>query len=203
VAAYNRAEVLRFTLETVLWQTEQNWELWVVGDACTDETGAVVASFGDDRIQFVNLERNVGEQSGPNREGSRLARGRFVAYLGQDDLWLPDHLELCLHALEETGAGFVFSLADEIMPGGGRSPGPRRMQPSGRRPAPVCRRTPSTTWCATAGRAGFSIPPAAVAASARSTAVVRRRAWPVRRAAVLVGAWNGRAGRLGGRPARD
>lgn len=72
--------MLRYAIQSVLWQTRADWELIVVGDACTDDTAEVVASFGDRRIQFLNLEHNVGEQSGPNNAGLRRARGRYVAY---------------------------------------------------------------------------------------------------------------------------
>lgn len=120
IAAYNRSNVVGFTIETVRRQTLADWELWVIGDACTDDTGEVVASFGDPRIRFFNLERNVGSQSGPNNEGIRRARGRYVAFLGQDDLWFPDHLELGVGMLEETGADFAFSLMDEVWPDGRR-----------------------------------------------------------------------------------
>ena len=105
----------------MLHQSLADWELWVVGDACTDDTEQVVASFGDERIHFVNLERNVGEQSGPNSEGFRRSRGSLIAYLGQDDLWFPEHLERCVQALAEAEVDFVFTLADEIRPDGGRT----------------------------------------------------------------------------------
>jgi glycosyltransferase involved in cell wall biosynthesis len=109
-ATYNRSNVLRYAIESVLRQTFTRWELWVVGDACTDDTAEVVGAFADPRIHFVNLDQNVGDQSGPNNEGFRRSRGRFIAYLNHDDLWLPDHLETALAALEETGADLVWSL---------------------------------------------------------------------------------------------
>jgi glycosyltransferase involved in cell wall biosynthesis len=105
----------------VLNQSLADWELLVVGDACTDDTEQVVASFADARIHFFNLERNVGEQSGPNSEGFRRSRGSLIAYLGQDDLWFPDHLERCVQALADAEVDFVFTLADEIRPDGGRT----------------------------------------------------------------------------------
>jgi glycosyltransferase involved in cell wall biosynthesis len=114
LSTYNRSNVLALAIRTALWQTVQDIELWVVGDACTDDTGEVVRSFRDPRIHFVNLEQNVGEQSGPNNEGFRRSRGRYVAYLGQDDLWFPDHLETALATLDETGADWVFTLVDFV-----------------------------------------------------------------------------------------
>lgn len=116
-AAYNRSNVLRYAVASLLSSNVTDWELLVVGDACTDDTAEVVASFDDRRIRFINLETNTGEQSGPNNEGFRHSRGRFIAYLSQDDLWLPDHLEKTLEAVQESGADGVFSLGMTYVPG--------------------------------------------------------------------------------------
>jgi glycosyltransferase involved in cell wall biosynthesis len=110
IATYNRANVLRYAIESVRWQTWTDWELLVIGDACTDDTESVVGGFKDTRISFFNLPGNAGDQSGPNNEGFQRSRGRFVAYLNHDDLWFPDHLEMALKALRETGAGLVWPL---------------------------------------------------------------------------------------------
>lgn len=109
VATYNRSNVLRFTIESVLASTFTDWEMIVVGDACTDDTAVVVASFGDPRISFVNLPENSGEQATPNNEGMRRARGEYIAILNHDDLWMPDHLATCLGAIG--GGDFVSTLA--------------------------------------------------------------------------------------------
>src|SRR5262245_44210290 len=93
MASYNRSNILHYAVESVRWQTRVDWELLVVDDAGTDDTGDVVAAFQDARISFIRLPANVGEQSGPNNEGLRRARGRYIAFLNQDDLWLPDHLD--------------------------------------------------------------------------------------------------------------
>ena len=113
-ATYNRSNVLRFALESVRWQTYQHWELWVIGDACTDDTAQVVASFHDPRMHFLNLPHNSGEQSRPNNVGGQHAQGQYIAYLNHDDLWLPDHLSTALQALIETGADLVFTLVSAV-----------------------------------------------------------------------------------------
>lgn len=110
-ATYNRSNVLRLTIESVLGSSFSDWELIVVGDGCTDDTASVVASFGDPRIRFVNLEGNFGEQSGPNNEGVALARGRYIAFLNHDDLWTASHLSLAVAELETGAAPFVHTLA--------------------------------------------------------------------------------------------
>jgi glycosyltransferase involved in cell wall biosynthesis len=65
-ATYNRSNILPYTIASVLRSTFEDWELLVVGDACTDDTEQVVSAFNDPRIRFFNLAQNVGEQSGPN-----------------------------------------------------------------------------------------------------------------------------------------
>jgi glycosyltransferase involved in cell wall biosynthesis len=111
IATYNRANTLKFAIESVLWQTFKNFEVWVIGDACTDHTEEVMNSFLDDpRIHWYNMPRNSGYQSRPNNEGIRRARGEYVAYLNHDDIWLPNHLEELVNHMDKTNADFAFSV---------------------------------------------------------------------------------------------
>jgi glycosyltransferase involved in cell wall biosynthesis len=75
IATYNRSHLLRHAIQSVLRSTFQDWELLVIGDACTDDSEACVLAFNDARIRFHNLPHNVGEQSGPNNVGTSMARG--------------------------------------------------------------------------------------------------------------------------------
>ena len=111
MATYNRSQVMACAIQSLERSSFADWELIVVGDACTDDTREVVASFAEPRIRFVDLERNTGEQSGPNNEGFRHSRGSYVAYLNHDDLWLADHLETAVEGIESSGADLVFTLA--------------------------------------------------------------------------------------------
>lgn len=118
IATYNWSSVLRFAIRSVLWQTEQNFEILVVGDGCTDDSESVVRSFGDARIRWHNLAVNSGHQSAPNNAGIALARAEYVAYLGHDDVWHPDHLKTLLAAATNAGADFAGSLVEMIGPEG-------------------------------------------------------------------------------------
>lgn len=109
-ATYNRGNVLGLTIESLLRSTLGDWEMIVVGDACTDDTEAVVRGFDDPRLRFVNLPVNQGEQSAPNNEGIALARGRFIAILNHDDLWTSDHLSVTVGELEGGDCDLVFTL---------------------------------------------------------------------------------------------
>jgi glycosyltransferase involved in cell wall biosynthesis len=119
-ATYNRSHVLRAAIASLRGQTLADWEQIIVGDACSDDTERVVAAFADPRLRFVNLEENVGEQSGPNNEGIRLARGRYIAFLNHDDLWLPDHLESLLKVIEARQADLAYARGISVLPDGSR-----------------------------------------------------------------------------------
>lgn len=117
IPTYNWSSALRLAIGSILWQIEQNFEILVMGDACTDDSEAVVRSFGDARIHWHNLSINSGSQSAPNNAGLALARGRYVAYLGHDDVWHPAHLRWMTAAMEG-GADLASSLVEMIGPQG-------------------------------------------------------------------------------------
>ena len=96
----------------------------MVGDACTDDTEDVVAGFAatDERVRWINLPRHVGTQAGPNNEALRQARGRFIAHLGHDDLWLPHHLEVLVNALAGATGGTSTAHARVALVNPGRRP---------------------------------------------------------------------------------
>ncbi len=111
IATYNRAETLKYAIESALWQTYKNFELWIIGDGCTDHTEKVVKSFSHDpRVNWYNLPTNSGYQSKPNNEGIRRSKGSYIAYLNHDDIWLPNHLQDTVTHLQKTDADIVFSV---------------------------------------------------------------------------------------------
>src|SRR5919109_2218405 len=111
IATYNFSAALRYTIRSALAQTVRDFELLVVGDACTDESEEVVRSFADSRIQWINLPQRSGSQAGPNNAGLERARGEYIAYLGHDDLWWPDHLAVGLRTIATTGADMSVAVA--------------------------------------------------------------------------------------------
>jgi glycosyltransferase involved in cell wall biosynthesis len=115
---YNWSNVLRQAIRSVLWQTYPHLELLVIGDACTDDSEEVVASFGDQRVRWHNLESNSGSQAIPNNAGLELARGDYVAYQGHDDVWHPKHLAAMVSHLETERADLGYSMAEVLGPPG-------------------------------------------------------------------------------------
>lgn len=108
VATYNRSETLvSRALASVRSQTYERIEVVVVGDGCTDDTEDRLRRLGDDRIRFVNLpHRSVYPDhpvdrwyvaGGPTmNHAARLARGRWIAPIDDDDVFTPDHIERLL-----------------------------------------------------------------------------------------------------------
>jgi len=118
IPTYNSSGTLRFALQTVLLQDFKDFEVWVIGDGCTDDSEDVVASFEDERINWSNLRFNSGHPSIPRNEGLRLSDGQLIAYLGHDDLWLPWHLSELVDCIGTSNSDFVYSLGSLLTPKG-------------------------------------------------------------------------------------
>jgi hypothetical protein len=96
---HNRADVIGYAIRTVLAQTEQDFELFVVGDGCTDETADAVTQFKDRRVRWFNFPKAPFAGYANRNLALREASGELVAYAQDDDLMLPDHLALLGQAL--------------------------------------------------------------------------------------------------------
>ncbi|HEY0267134.1 MAG TPA: glycosyltransferase family A protein, partial [Rhizomicrobium sp.] len=117
IPVYNRADALRRALESVRAQTCQDFEIVVVDDGSTDDPRAVADAFGDPRIRFVRQDNGGGGKA--RNTAIDHARGRFVAPLDSDDVFLPHHLAAMKALLEGTTdiAGYARIRVDR---GGGR-----------------------------------------------------------------------------------
>ena len=92
--SYNSAKYVVQTIESVLAQTYQNWEMIIVDDCSTDDSIDVIQSFvkKDNRIKLYQLGKNSGAAVARNK-AIELAQGSFIAFLDSDDLWTSDKLE--------------------------------------------------------------------------------------------------------------
>lgn len=117
ISAYNSSGRLMCAVESIRRQDDQDFEIVVVGDAATDDSGERLAALADERIHWENLPSNWGEQSVPSNRGLELARGNFVFFLNQDDLWRPDHVSTALALLDAENADAVWSPYLVLAPG--------------------------------------------------------------------------------------
>lgn len=92
VPTYNRADALPRTIDSVLDQTLEDFELLVVDDASEDHTESVVTGYDDPRVTYLAHETNQGGSAARNT-GIEHAEGEYVAFLDSDDEWLPRKLE--------------------------------------------------------------------------------------------------------------
>lgn len=106
---HNRARLLPFAIQSVLAQGQADFELLIAGDGCSDDSAEVVRSFADDRIRWFDLPKAPHQGYANRNTVLRQARGELIAYMQDDNLWLPDHLELLSQHLERHRAELVFS----------------------------------------------------------------------------------------------
>jgi len=106
--AYNAGRYIAESIESVQGQTFPDWELIIVDDGSTDNTGAIVQRFTDDpRVRY--FQRINGGQAAARNTGLAKARTPLIAFLDADDLWLPEKLEAQIAVMERTGVDLVYT----------------------------------------------------------------------------------------------
>ena len=119
--SFNTASFITQTIESVLAQSYKNWELLIVDDCSTDNTDEIVYPFlVDKRIRYLKNKENSGAADSRNR-ALREAKGKWIAFLDSDDLWLPDKLEKQISFMEENNYHFSYTNYYEIDINGNRS----------------------------------------------------------------------------------
>jgi teichuronic acid biosynthesis glycosyltransferase TuaG len=126
VPVYNVEKYITETLDCVEAQTCPHWELLLVEDGSGDGTVEKIRDYleqrKDPRIRVIHQPSNGGAARARNR-GLQEAKGRYIAYLDADDLWMPEKLERELAFLKEKNAAFAFTgyeFADENGRGTGK-----------------------------------------------------------------------------------
>lgn len=93
IATFNRDELIIPTLESVCHQTYKDFEVLVVSDGPYSSRLRDIVKEYDSRFSLYSLPTRTRSQSGPNNFGWNHSRGEYIAYLGHDDIWNPQHLE--------------------------------------------------------------------------------------------------------------
>jgi glycosyltransferase involved in cell wall biosynthesis len=121
IPTHNRAGLLRQAIASVLRQSFHDFEIIVVDDASTDETRAAIASQADVRIRYFRHDKNRGGSASRNA-GIAHATGEYIAFLDDDDCWLPEKLAAQVRLLDrcppKVGAVYTGYVRIDIETGG-------------------------------------------------------------------------------------
>ncbi|MDZ8223385.1 glycosyltransferase family 2 protein [Nostoc sp. ChiVER01] len=113
IPTYNRPEYLKQAIASAVKQTYQNIEI-IVSDNCSPENPqALVESFGDSRIIFWRHQQNVGMLAN-QQHGFKIARGKYVASLHDDDIWNEDFLAKLVPPLE-ANSELILAFCDQYI----------------------------------------------------------------------------------------
>lgn len=107
---YNSEKYIAQTIESVQAQTVSNWEIIIMDDRSTDGSAEIAKRYAmqDARIHYYLEEEKSGVAKARN-DAMRHARGRFLAFLDSDDMWMPEKLARQLQLMREKGVAFVYS----------------------------------------------------------------------------------------------
>ncbi|MBC7962179.1 MAG: glycosyltransferase [Steroidobacteraceae bacterium] len=112
VPTFNRPDMLKDTIQSILDQTFQNFEIIVVNDAGQDVL-SVIQTFNSLKISYLSHETNKGLAAARNT-GISAARGKYIAYLDDDDIYYPEHLATLIQRLESDGSFVAYSDAHRV-----------------------------------------------------------------------------------------
>lgn len=132
--SYNTASYIKKTIQSVLDQTYEKWELIIVDDCSTDNTDEILSEIHDSRIRCFTNEKNSGAAVSRNK-ALREAKGQWIAYLDSDDLWMPEKLEKQIRFMVENDYAFSYTNYEEIDIDGHRTgvkvTGPKKITKTG------------------------------------------------------------------------
>ena len=106
--AYNSADFISESIESVKRQTYESWELLVIDDGSTDNTSEIVRKFsaGDSRIILLHNDSNNHGAAAARNYGMKYSKGRYIAYLDSDDLWMENKLSTQIDYMANKNCGF-------------------------------------------------------------------------------------------------
>lgn len=117
VPTYNRAHLIGKTIQSVLGQSFNDWELLIIDDGSTDSTRDVIKQFNDARLKYY-WQQNA-ERSAARNKGITLAQGQFICFLDSDDHWRSNHLQVLFNAIQNAAntvalffTGMAWNFAD-------------------------------------------------------------------------------------------
>lgn len=111
--SYNTGKYIAESIQSIIEQTYKNWELLIIDDCSTDNTDDVVSQFRDLRIRYLKNDKNSGAAVSRNY-GLQEAKGKWIAFLDSDDLWMPQKIEKQISFMQKNHYFFSYTQYEEI-----------------------------------------------------------------------------------------
>ena len=120
---YNAAPFISQAIESVLAQSFGDWEMIIVDDCSSDDSLLIIQEYAriDSRIRYLRTDKPSGSPTLPRNMGIKEAKGRYIAFLDSDDIWLPNKLSDQLKVFEKSEVAIVFSNYEKVNLDGERS----------------------------------------------------------------------------------
>ncbi|WP_372518627.1 glycosyltransferase family 2 protein [Candidatus Ruminimicrobiellum ovillum] len=112
IPVYNVENYLRQCLDSIVGQTFKDFEIIVVNDCSTDNSGSILEEYAkkDDRFIIINLSENKGQGNARN-QGLNIAKGKYITFIDSDDWVAPDYIELLYNEINENNLDVVCASA--------------------------------------------------------------------------------------------
>jgi len=113
--SYKSEKFISQTIESVLNQTYQNWEMIIVDDVSPDNSNEIIEEYTkkDNRIKLIKLAKNSGPAIARNK-AIEEAKGRYIAFLDADDLWKPEKLEKQIKFMQKKDCALSYSVYETM-----------------------------------------------------------------------------------------
>lgn len=107
---YNAEKFISETIDSVIMQTYENWELILVDDCSSDKSASIIDKYvkNDSRVKYIKNKENSGAAVSRNA-GIELANGQYIAFVDSDDVWKSEKLEKQLSFMKENDYAFTFT----------------------------------------------------------------------------------------------
>jgi glycosyltransferase involved in cell wall biosynthesis len=128
LCCYNSERYLRETLESIIGQTWQDWELVIVNDGSTDGTESIIREYQERGYPIVYHHQSNRGLAFSRNQAIELSRGDFIAFIDHDDLWLKDKLEKQVRIIREetSDLGLIYTRTDYFKDDGEQGEVPKK-----------------------------------------------------------------------------
>jgi glycosyltransferase involved in cell wall biosynthesis len=114
IPTYNREKTIKESVQSVLNQSYNDFEIIIIDDGSTDNTEKLVLELEDSRISYYKNPSNIGA-CGSRNKGIEIAKGEFIAFQDSDDEWLPEKLKEQINFLKKVDCDVVFCSMERLL----------------------------------------------------------------------------------------